>query len=112
MEKKKRHLPVEAMLGAIFVIMKNNIFCFGDIHWLQLKGSDMGTPPAPTYTTVFYGVFEFFFLERFGNNFLLYKKFIEDVLALWKRYDEERNAAELRAFQETTQERYVLGWPL
>ena len=80
------------MLRAIFLIMKNNIFRFGYTHCLQLKGTDVGTPPAQVYATVFYGVFELFLIERFGNNLLLYRRFIDDVLILWNKYNEERNA--------------------
>ena len=59
----------------------------------------MGTPPEPTYSTVYYGVFEFFPLEIFGNNSLLYIIFIYNVLDLWRRYDEERDSEELWEFQ-------------
>ena len=61
----------------------------------------MGTPPEPEYATVFYGVFEFFLLEKFGNNLLMYRQFTENLLSLCKRYDEELDASEMWAFQET-----------
>ena len=70
----------------------------------------MGTPPAPKYATVFYGVFELFIIERFGNNLLLYRRLIDVVLDLCKKYGDERNAAELRSFQETMHECYGLEW--
>ena len=72
----------------------------------------MGAPPAPTYATVFYGVFELFIFGIFWNNLLLYRRFIDNVLTLCKRYDEERDAADLRDLQETMQKWYVLGWTL
>ena len=52
-EEKYQHLPVNAMLTTLILIMKNNNYCFSDIHWIQLRGTDMGAPPAPTYVTVF-----------------------------------------------------------
>ena len=55
---KYLHLPVDTVLRSLCLMMKNNIFYFGDSHWLQLKHIVMGTPPAPTYPTVFYSVFE------------------------------------------------------
>ena len=55
---KYQNIPVNYMLRALCLIMKNNIFCFVDRHWLKLKGIDMGTPPTPTYATFFYGVSE------------------------------------------------------
>ena len=68
----------------------------------------MVTPPAPTYATFFYGVFEIFLLERFGNNLLLYIILYKNVIAICRRYDEERGAEELWTFQETIQEWYEL----
>ena len=58
----------------------------------------MVTFPAPTYATVFYGIFGFFLFDRFRNNLLLYRRFIENVLVLWKRYNEELDAVELQDF--------------
>ena len=68
----------------------------------------MGTPPAPTYATVFCGAFGLFLIKIFRNNLLLYRRFMDDVLSLWKIFDEERNTAELRDFQESMQEWYEL----
>jgi hypothetical protein len=38
--------------------MNNNIFAFGDSHWIQLSGTTMGTPVACAYATMSYGHFE------------------------------------------------------
>ena len=70
----------------------------------------MRTSPAPTYATVFYGVFELFLPEKFGNSLLLYILFIDNVMVLWKKYDEEHNAADLRELRENMQELYGLEW--
>ena len=99
MKEKKRHPPVDAMLRALRLITKNNILRLGDSHWIQLKGTAIGTPPAPTYNKFFYGVFELFPIEIFGNNLLLHRQLLEDVMAIWKRYDKEHNAVELWDFQ-------------
>ena len=98
------------MIRALWLIMKNNIFRFGDSHWLKIKGTAMVTPPVQTYATVFYGVFGLLLIERFGKNLFLYRRLIDDVLALRKRYDEKRDSAELRAFQETIQDWYGPEW--
>ena len=70
----------------------------------------MVKPPAPTYATVFYGVFAFFLLKIFGNNLLLYRLFIDDELVLWKRYNEECDASDLRALKKKIQEWYGMEW--
>ena len=59
----------------------------------------MVPPPATTHATVFYCVFELFLKKIFGNNLLLYIRFIYDILDLWRRYDEERDSEELWEFQ-------------
>ena len=54
---KYQHLPVNAIPRALRLMMKQHSR-FGYIHWIKLKGTAMGTPPAPTYAIVLYGVFE------------------------------------------------------
>eukprot|EP00957_Ditylum_brightwellii_P075310 5722520-Ditylum_brightwellii.AAC.1 len=48
-------LPITAIRDALNIIMKYNIFTFGDAHFLQLIGAAIGTPPAPTYATTTFG---------------------------------------------------------
>ena len=91
------------MLWDLHLMTKNNILRLGNSHWIQLKGTDTGTSPAPTYAKVFYVVFELYLLEIFGKKLLLYRLLIDDVLDLWKRYDGEHNAEEMRALNETIQ---------
>ena len=71
---------------------------FGNRHCLKLKDTAMVTPSEPTNATFFYGVFELFFIEIFGNNLLLYIILYKNVIAVWRRYDEERGAEELWTF--------------
>ena len=97
------------MLWSLFLIMKM-FLGLGNSHWLKLKGTAIGTPPAPTYATVFYDVFEFFLPKIFGNNLLLYRLFIDDELVLWKRYNEECDASDLRALKKKIQEWYGMEW--
>jgi len=50
--------PMELLLTFLRIIMSNNIFSFGDTHWLQNSGTAMGTPAAPLYATITYGIHE------------------------------------------------------
>ena len=40
-------VPVKALVAALSLVMKNNVFTFGDTTWKQRSGTAMGTPPAP-----------------------------------------------------------------
>ena len=50
--------PTEMFLYTLETVMKNNVFTFGDTFWLQLKGTAMGTPAAPLYSIITFGMHE------------------------------------------------------
>ncbi len=71
-------------MTALEIIMKHNFFNFGDTSWLQLTGTAMGTPPAPMYATLYFGIHEKeTILRKYGRFFLLYKRYIDDVFGIW-----------------------------
>jgi hypothetical protein len=79
-------IPVEALIEALKLVMENNVFAFGDTFWHQIDGTAMGTPPAPPYATLFFSIFEATFLKQsspFSKNLFFYKRFIDDVIAIW-----------------------------
>jgi hypothetical protein len=73
----------EPIICALEIIMRNNLFKFGDTHWLQITGTAMGTPPACMYAILYYGIHELDFLPRFQANVPFYKRYIDDVLGIW-----------------------------
>ena len=73
----------KAILKALEIIMRNNIFKFADTYWKQLTGTAMGTPPAPPYATLYYGSREKYLLQKYQPWIIFYKRYIDDVLMLW-----------------------------
>ena len=73
----------EALIDALKLVMLNNIFSFGDMTFKQMNGTAMGTPPAPPYATIYYGLHESQFLPKYKNHVIFYKCFINDVFGIW-----------------------------
>ena len=73
----------EALIEALKLVMLNNIFSFGDMTFKQLNGTAMGTPPAPPYATIQYGLHETNFLPKHKKHVIFYKLFIDDIFSIW-----------------------------
>ena len=91
-------VPTDAVVDALTIIMKNNVFRFGDTHWHQLTGTAMGTPPAPPYATLCYAVHEETLLEEFHDNLFYYKRFIDDIFGIWMITDPINDASTWQRF--------------
>jgi hypothetical protein len=48
----------EAIHVALRILMRHNVFTFGDTKWLQLTGTAMGTAVGPAYATLYFAVHE------------------------------------------------------
>lgn len=76
-------MNIDALLNAISIVMRNNVFKFGDLYILQLTGTAMGTPPAPPYSTIYYSIHEQVFLVAFSDVLTYYGRYIDDGFGLW-----------------------------
>ena len=81
-ERTFKDIPVQALMSGLRLIMKYNVFTFGDTHWLQLSGTAMGTPPACNYATLFLAIHEERILPS-HPNVRCYKRYIDDVCGIW-----------------------------
>jgi hypothetical protein len=88
-------LPVLALTVALQLIRTDNVFRFGDTHWIQLLGTAMGTPPTPPYATLFFAIYEDTILKEFDDNLLLYRHFIDDVFGVWIERPDDNNQFQL-----------------
>ena len=63
----------EALITALKLVMMNNIFSFGDMTFKQMNGTAMGTPPAPPYAMIYYGLHKSKFLPQHQKHVIFYK---------------------------------------
>ena len=101
----------DALIAALKLVMLNNIFSFGDMTFKQLNGTAMGTPPAPPYATIYYGLHESNFLPKQRPQVILYKRFIDDVFGIWLPHpDPQKNERLWNDFTKTMNNYPGLTW--
>jgi hypothetical protein len=82
-------VPIRALMEGLSLVMKNNIFSFGDTRWKQTSGTAMGTPPAPPFATLYYAILEDSIIDDYSSNLLFYRRFIDDVIGIWDTHDQD-----------------------
>ena len=76
--------PINAVKEAMSLVMKNNIFEFGDLHFLQLTGTAMGTSAACMWATIYYAIHEMgCLIPSYGSHLPLFYRFIDDIIGVW-----------------------------
>jgi hypothetical protein len=51
-------ITVEALIEALGIVMRNNVFTFGDVTYKQDRGTAMGTRPAPMWANLYMSINE------------------------------------------------------
>ena len=75
--------PIQFLMQLLTLVMKVNVFTFGNTWWTQLIGTAMGTPCACIYATIFYSWFErTYLLPKYHHHLLLYKRQIDDIFGV------------------------------
>ena len=100
-----------AIIAGLEILMQNNIFRFGDTFWHQRQGTAMGTPPAPAYATLYFGIHELEVLPFFSPSLCSYSRYIDDVIGLWS-HDEDfaHDRQNFLAFQASMNSFGSLTW--
>lgn len=80
---------VECIKRLTEIVLTRNFFMFKNDFFLQIKGTAMGSTMAPNYANLFVGHFEHNVVlnqavNPFFHNILFYRRFIDDILVLWK----------------------------
>ena len=76
--------PLEAVKSAMVTIMRNNVFEWGDLYFLQLLGTAMGTSSAVMWATLYFAYHEVHCLiPNHGDRLFYFKRFINDIFGVW-----------------------------
>ena len=77
--------PTDQLIRLLELILKVNNFQFNGENYLQIEGTAMGTPVAPTYANMFMGNLEKRILSH-ANSIIFqrsWKRYIDDIFFLW-----------------------------
>ena len=76
--------PLLPLKQTLEIVMRNNVFEFGDTRYLQLMGTAMGTSSVCMYATIYFAIHEIETLvPTFGQNLFFVKRYIDDLIGIW-----------------------------
>ena len=100
--------PLRAVNDAMRLVMRNNIFEWGNTYFRQLLGTAMGTSAACMWATIYYGVHESTTLiPKYGDNLPIFLRFIDDIFGVWTG-----NAADWESFKRDVNDFGILTWEI
>ena len=101
--------PLAAVKEAMVLVMTSNLFEWGDLYFLQLLGTAMGTSAACMWATIYFAVHENgTLLENFQLNLLLFRRFIDDIFGIWIPLGDDTTT--WKAFKDDTNNFGILTW--
>ena len=99
----------DMILEALEILMRYNLFKFGDTFWHQIDGTAIGAPPAPLYAMIYYAIHDFDLLRSFKRFLFFYRRSIDD--ALWQSSScPYKNAYYLKEFSKAMDGFGILTW--
>ncbi len=75
----------QSIIDILSLILNQNSFAFNNEHFLQIHGTAMGSPMAPTYANIFMAMLERKLLQKAPDNLISIEwiRFIDDIFAIW-----------------------------
>lgn len=76
------------------LVLSHNYFLFGLDYYLLISGVSMGSKMAPSFASLFCGMFKHRFVINPGSNdfwrhIVLWKRYIDDVILIWSGTESE-----------------------
>ena len=98
--------PLNAIKDAMVLVMRHNIFEYGDLYFLHLLGTTMGTSAACMWATIYFAVHESnCLIPKYDAFLLLFKCFIDDMFGIWTG-----DTKTFACFQQDTNNFGTLTW--
>ncbi len=82
----------ESLLHLLELVLKRNNFQFNGKDYLQIGGTAMGTRVAPSLANFFMSVFEEEHIIPKTDKLIFYRRFLDDIIAIWSGTDDELDA--------------------
>lgn len=76
-------LLAEPIIAGLKLIMRWNIFRFGDTFWRQFSGTAMGTLTACVYATLYFAIHKLAKPDVLQACLAIYKQYIDDGTGIW-----------------------------
>ena len=76
---------IEYINDILSLVLNNNFFTFNNEIFLQIHGTAMGSPMAPSYANIFMAILEKQMLLNAPDGLIPFEwiRFIDDIFALW-----------------------------
>jgi hypothetical protein len=82
-------IPTHFLIKLLDKVLSRNYFEFNGTMYLQIGGTAMGTPIAPSYACTFMGNHEENILDIYPLKPLVWLRFLDDVFCLWTHGEDE-----------------------
>jgi hypothetical protein len=87
---------IDFLCDLTLFILQNNYIEFGNLHFQQIRGTAMGTPLAVVFANLFLQQLEHIVFSKLIDEFpVLFKRFIDDILAFFKRIEHAHRFIEI-----------------
>ena len=103
-------VPADDLVDLARLVLISNNLSFNDKHYLQIRGTAIGTKMAPSYANVFMGELETKLFEQASVKPDFWRRFIDNVFFIWTDGEEslEEFMALMNSFHDTI--KFTFSW--